>query len=91
MQRFKPLDPRRKVPVSIIATVALLGAIASGQPDEYDIAADPLEKTDLKQKNSQVVSQLMAQLDEWKTTLPNRPTGDVFSNERTRVKSESAR
>jgi N-acetylgalactosamine-6-sulfatase len=57
----------------------------------YDIATDPLEKTDLKQNNPQVISQLMAQLDEWKTTLPSKPIGDVFSIERERARSESVR
>jgi len=48
----------------------------------YDLAADPYEKTDLKEKKPEVVSRLMQQIMQWKGTLPERPSGDVFSSER---------
>ena len=49
----------------------------------YDLTADPYEKTDLKEEKPDVVRRLMQQIDEWKATLPVRPTGDIFSTERT--------
>jgi len=48
----------------------------------YDIAADPLEQHDVKSKHPQAVSKLKALIKEWQTTLPDKPTGDVFSAER---------
>jgi len=48
----------------------------------YDIAADPLEEADLSEEKPEVVTQLLATLEEWKATLPDKPTGDVFSAER---------
>lgn len=46
----------------------------------YDIAADPLEKRDLKSDNPEAVKGLLSRLEAWKATLPAEPTGDVFSN-----------
>lgn len=57
----------------------------------YDIVADPLEKSDLKQDHSDVVRQLMQQLNEWKATLPAEPSGDVFSRERRESTPATAR
>jgi N-acetylgalactosamine-6-sulfatase len=48
----------------------------------YDITADPYEKVDLAEKKPEVVKQLMQQIDDWKASLPESPSGDVFSNER---------
>ena len=48
----------------------------------YDIAADPYERTDLKDNEPEVVKQLLEKLDKWKATLPAEPTGNVFSAER---------
>lgn len=48
----------------------------------YDIAADPYEKRDLKGSEPEVVSALQGLLEEWKATLPARPSGNVFSSER---------
>ena len=48
----------------------------------HDIAADPFEKNDLKASKPEVVTALQKRLEEWKTTLPSKPTGDVFSKER---------
>lgn len=50
----------------------------------YDIAADPYEKHNLAQDHTDVVQKLQQQLNDWKQTLPVKPTGDVFSQERTR-------
>ncbi len=48
----------------------------------YDLAADALETIDLAKENAGVVKDLLAKIELWKTTLPNKPTGDVFSAER---------
>ena len=48
----------------------------------HDIASSPYERDDLKVSKPQVVAALQKQLEEWKATLPEKPTGDVFSNER---------
>lgn len=50
----------------------------------YDIVKDPYEKVDLKGANPETVAQLLGKLDRWKATLPAKPTGDVFSEERSR-------
>ena len=48
----------------------------------FDIAASPFEKDDLKESKQAVVSALRTLLENWKATLPTRPTGEVFSDER---------
>ncbi len=48
----------------------------------YDLAADPLEQTDRAKEQPEVVKTVVAKLAAWKTTLPAKPTGDVFSAER---------
>ncbi len=48
----------------------------------YDLAADPLEQQELQTSKPEVVQQLQAKLEAWKSTLPSKPTGDVFSAER---------
>lgn len=53
----------------------------------YDIAADPFEKADLKESRPEVVQQLLEKLEAWKATLPAKPTGNVFSNERSSLKA----
>ena len=45
----------------------------------YDLGADPLEKTDLKEEKPEVVERLLKRIEDWKDTLPAKPTGDVFS------------
>ena len=52
----------------------------------YDLAADLAEKTDVAAKNPKVVATMMGQLKSWKATLPEKPTGDVFSAERKELK-----
>ena len=49
----------------------------------FDIAADPYEKIDLREDEPEVVKQLLKKIDAWKATLPAKPTGNVFSGERT--------
>ena len=48
----------------------------------YDIAADPCEKTNLTDQKPDVVRQLLHKINGWKATLPESPSGDVFSSER---------
>ena len=48
----------------------------------YQIAADPLENKDLKTSEPDVVGQLQEKLSRWETSLPAKPSGDVFSAER---------
>lgn len=48
----------------------------------YDIAADPYEKQNLRETNSDSADHLLQLLSDWKKTLPAKPTGDVFSEER---------
>lgn len=50
----------------------------------YDIVADPMEKTNLSESKPEVVKQLLSKIDDWKSGLPAKPTGDVFSAERKR-------
>jgi len=45
----------------------------------YDILKDPLETNDLKTKNPKEVKELLNLLERWRTTLPLKPTGEVFS------------
>ena len=57
----------------------------------YDIAADPFEKMELAENKSEVVRQLMRKLDQWKATLPESPSGDVFSKERSQPAAARSR
>ena len=50
----------------------------------YDIAADPLETKDVAGDLPEVVNGLVAKLESWKATLPEAPSGDVFSAERSK-------
>jgi len=52
----------------------------------YDIESDPLEKTNLHAEKADVVERLHKLLDDWKATLPAKPTGNVFSAERETLK-----
>lgn len=48
----------------------------------YDIADDLSEQNDLKDSNPEVVAKLLEQLKEWQASLPQSPSGPVFSAER---------
>ncbi|MDF1658177.1 MAG: sulfatase-like hydrolase/transferase [Verrucomicrobiales bacterium] len=48
----------------------------------YDIAGDPLETSDLAKEKPEIVSGLREKLLLWKGTLPEKPSGEVFSAER---------
>ena len=50
----------------------------------YDLVTDPYEKNDLKESRPEVVGNLLEKLAKWKATLPAKPTGKVFSAERSR-------
>jgi N-acetylgalactosamine-6-sulfatase len=54
----------------------------SSYTELYDISADPYELKNLSTLEPQVVRRLQQQLTEWKRTIPARPTGTVFSDER---------
>jgi N-acetylgalactosamine-6-sulfatase len=43
-----------------------------GEPELYDIAADPGEKTNLAAQRSDIVKTLTAKLEAWQATLPQR-------------------
>ena len=57
----------------------------SSYSELYDLVADPLEKTNLADQKPEAVEQLLKRLADWKATLPKKPTGDVFSNERAEI------
>ena len=48
----------------------------------YDIASSPYETNDQRASQPKIVAELSKQLEDWKATLPAKPTGDVFSSER---------
>lgn len=48
----------------------------------YDLSSDPFEKNDLSVKKAATVHDLIQKIKNWRTTLPKKPTGDVFSKER---------
>ena len=50
----------------------------------YDIVADPLEKTDLKDGKPEVVKELLGKIGAWKASLPGEADGSCFSEERGR-------
>lgn len=54
----------------------------SSYAELFDIVADAYETTDVKQRQPNTVAELLERLEDWKATLPSKPTGDVFSAER---------
>jgi N-acetylgalactosamine-6-sulfatase len=46
----------------------------------FDLVTDPLEKTDLANEENKIVKKLKRELDNWLASLPEKPTGDVFSS-----------
>ena len=55
----------------------------------YDIAADVYEKNDLKEAHIEIVEKLIAQIEEWKNGLPEKPSEKLFSKERINFSSRS--
>ena len=51
----------------------------------YDLTTDPLEQTDLKDEQPEVVKQLLKKVSTWQATLPAKPTGDIFSAQRAKL------
>ena len=45
----------------------------------YDAINDPLEKNDLASENAQTVKEMKTLLTDWQKTLPDKPSGNVFS------------
>ena len=54
----------------------------------YDLTADPFETKDLRGMKPEIVKRLLGKIEDWKTTLPVAPSGDVFSRERSDRTSE---
>lgn len=46
----------------------------------FDISKDANEANNLSQKNPEIVLELSQMIKEWKSTLPPKPTGNVFSS-----------
>jgi hypothetical protein len=51
----------------------------------FDLVKDPLEKKNVVSKQEQVVAKLKTKLDVWLASLPQKPTGNVFSSLRKQV------
>ncbi|MCA9107516.1 MAG: sulfatase-like hydrolase/transferase [Planctomycetales bacterium] len=56
----------------------------------YDLTVDPLEQTDLAERQPDQVGRLVELLDAWRATLPAAPSGDVFSEERQRPDTDDS-
>jgi N-acetylgalactosamine-6-sulfatase len=46
----------------------------------FDLVRDPLESSDLAAKNLETVKRMKNLLQKWLSSIPLKPTGDVFSN-----------
>lgn len=46
----------------------------------YDLAVDPLEKKDIADANAEQLAALKKKLSDWQASLPEKPTGNVFSS-----------
>ena len=57
----------------------------------YDLTPDPLEKTDLADREQERLASLLTQLTTWRDSLPKAPTGPVFSATRTATPKGAAR
>ena len=64
----------------------LVSSKDSSYVELYDIVKDPLETNDLKDKHADVTQQLISKIENWKTTLPKEPSGNVFSKLREKIK-----
>ncbi|MDF9799253.1 arylsulfatase A-like enzyme [Catalinimonas alkaloidigena] len=51
----------------------------------YDITKDVYEQHDLKEENTEVVERLVHQIEEWQSSLPDKPDNKLFSEERNRL------
>ena len=51
----------------------------------YDISKDPYEKNNLLKKQATVATSLAAELKHWQSTLPEGPSGNVFSELRNKL------
>jgi len=51
----------------------------------YDISKDPYEKNNLLKKQATVATGLAAELKQWQSTLPEKPSGNVFSELRNKL------
>lgn len=60
----------------------LLANRDSSYVELYDLTKDALETTDIKEEQLEITKQLKLKLENWKITLPEKPTGAVFSKER---------
>ena len=60
----------------------------SSHVELYDLVSDPYESTDLSGAKPAVVKSLMEKLGTWKSTLPAKPRGDVFSSERAKIETK---
>lgn len=52
----------------------------------YRITKDTFEENDLSETEPKAVQAMLAKLKKWQSTLPEKPTGDVFSAERKQLK-----
>ena len=52
----------------------------------YDLSQDGLEKKNVGDSNPEVTSRLLAKISDWQNTLPQKPSGDVFSSLRSEIK-----
>jgi arylsulfatase A-like enzyme len=46
----------------------------------FDLVNDPMEKSNLATKQVQLVKKMRKQLDQWLASLPEKPSGNVFSS-----------
>ncbi len=53
----------------------------------YDLSQDALEKNNVAETNPEVRRQLLAKITDWQKTLPEKPSGDVFSKLRSEIQS----
>ncbi|MCR9291369.1 MAG: sulfatase-like hydrolase/transferase, partial [bacterium] len=51
----------------------------------YDIGADPYEQEDLKERAPKEAQRLLHAVEQWKLSLPEQPTGAVFSAKRNEI------
>lgn len=52
----------------------------------YRITKDTYERNDLSESEPNTTNDLLAKLKKWQSTLPSKPTGNVFSAERAQLK-----